>query len=198
MKKYIKASYHTMDEVDAMEELIVESMGYEGYYESVSRALNIDTKSDIYEYIIRVYELNAEEDDENEDEEDEEDIESNKKICATEYVDVYNLADDSQFTVKPADIQDLLKQYEGNLENKVTGWTGSVKAIKPKLSYPPDAIIFGLDFGDEIDYIYLYPAETSRRSSIMYMGAHGMPKFTNSIDGLRRILDSEFREFRRN
>lgn len=193
MKKCIKASYHTMDEVNDMEDLIIESMGYEGYYEAVSRALNYDTKADIYDYIIRVYELNVEE-----YEEDEEDIESNKKICATEYVDVYNLADDSQFTVKPADIQDLLKSYEGNLENKVTGWTGSVKAMKPELSYSPYTIIFGLDFGDEIDYIYLYPAEVSRRSSIMFMGAHGMPQFTNSIDGLKRILNAEFREFRRN
>ena len=73
-----------------------------------------------------------------------------------------------------------------------------MKAIKPELSYQPHAIIFGLDFGDEIDYIYLYPAEVSRRSSIMYMGAHGMPQFTNSIDGLKRILNAEFREFRRN
>lgn len=123
---------------------------------------------------------------------------SSKRIMATEYVDVYDLADDSQFSVKPADIQDLLKKYEGNLENKITGWVGSVKAIKPELSYQPHAIIFGLDFGDEIDYIYLYPAEVSRRSSIMYMGAHGMPQFTNSIDGLKRILNAEFREFRRN
>ena len=44
---------------------------------------------------------------------------SSKRIMATEYVDVYDLADDSQFSVKPADIQDLLKNMEGILKIKL-------------------------------------------------------------------------------
>lgn len=120
------------------------------------------------------------------------------KITATEYVDVHNLADDSQFSVKPSEVYDLLNNYTGDLRNLETGWVGTVMQLRPELSYQPYAIVFGLEYdNNDRDYIYLYPQDSDRRSCIMYMGQYGMPKFANSIQELRRILSVEFDEFER-
>lgn len=121
-----------------------------------------------------------------------------KKITATEYVDVHNLADDSQFSVKPSEVYDLLNNYVGDVKNIETGWVGTVMQLRPELSYQPYAIVFGLEYDDnDRDYIYLYPQDSDRRSCIMYMGQYGMPKFANSIQELREILNIEFDEFER-
>ena len=63
-KSYIKSN--TMSDVDDMEQLIIDALGTDGYYEAVSRALDYDTKADIYDYIIRVYDLDYEEKEEEE------------------------------------------------------------------------------------------------------------------------------------
>lgn len=123
---------------------------------------------------------------------------SKSKIVATEYVDVHNLADDSQFSVKPSEVYDLLNNYTGDVRNLETGWVGTVMQLRPELSYQPYAIVFGLEYDDNTrDYIYLYPQDSDRRSCIMYMGQYGMPKFANSIRELRGILNREFLEFER-
>ena len=51
-----------MQNVDKMEETIVNALGYEESFEALSRALNYDTKQEMYEYIIRMYDLNQDED----------------------------------------------------------------------------------------------------------------------------------------
>ena len=61
-KEYIKSN--TMSDVDDMEQLIIDAMGTDGYYEAVSRALDYGTKADIYDYIIRVYDLDYNEEEE--------------------------------------------------------------------------------------------------------------------------------------
>ena len=41
------------EKVDAMENLIIENLGNEGALFAIIKALDYDTKKDIYEYIIR-------------------------------------------------------------------------------------------------------------------------------------------------
>ena len=48
-------------EVDEMEERIINALGESGALEAITAALDYDVKADIYEYIIRMYELEDEE-----------------------------------------------------------------------------------------------------------------------------------------
>lgn len=57
------------ERVDAMEEAIIEQLGEEGALLAIIKALDTDTKEDIYKYIVRCYEVEV-----NEDEEEEEEI----------------------------------------------------------------------------------------------------------------------------
>ena len=43
------------ENVDTMEELIIENLGAEGALFEIIKALDYDTKEDIYEYIIRCH-----------------------------------------------------------------------------------------------------------------------------------------------
>lgn len=45
------------DSVDAMEDAILESMGAQGFLDALTRAMDYDTKDDLYKFIIRVYEV---------------------------------------------------------------------------------------------------------------------------------------------
>ena len=45
------------EKVDAMENLIIENLGAEGALFAIIKALGYDIKKDIYEYIIRCYDL---------------------------------------------------------------------------------------------------------------------------------------------
>ena len=53
---YTRADY-AMDIVDDMEDCIIMSMGYEEAFKALSKALSHDTKLEMYEYIIRCYDL---------------------------------------------------------------------------------------------------------------------------------------------
>lgn len=46
--------------VDNMEDLIIEELGIEGFVEALTKALDYDTKEEMYEYIIRVYDISQE------------------------------------------------------------------------------------------------------------------------------------------
>ncbi len=48
--------------VDAAEDFIIDRMGAADALEAITKALSYDTKEEIYEYIIRVYELEDPED----------------------------------------------------------------------------------------------------------------------------------------
>lgn len=48
------------EKVDAMEELIIENLGAEGALFAIIKALDYDIKEDIYNYIIRCYEIGIE------------------------------------------------------------------------------------------------------------------------------------------
>ena len=45
------------EKVDAMEELIIENLGTEGALSAIIKALDYDTKADIYDYIIRCHDI---------------------------------------------------------------------------------------------------------------------------------------------
>lgn len=49
--------YKTMENVDNLEEYIKEILGTEEFLNAITRALSYDTKSDIYNYIKRMYDL---------------------------------------------------------------------------------------------------------------------------------------------
>ena len=51
----------TFARINRKEEAIIEALGFEGALEAISKALSYDTKDDIYEYIIRCYEVEFEE-----------------------------------------------------------------------------------------------------------------------------------------
>lgn len=55
-----------MNDVNIMEDKIIEALGYEEAFLSVSKALDVDTKNDIYKYIMRNWDIPMD------DEEDEE------------------------------------------------------------------------------------------------------------------------------
>ncbi len=48
-----------MKRVDSMEAEIIDGLGEAGALEAITRALDYDTKEDIYSYIIRVYDLES-------------------------------------------------------------------------------------------------------------------------------------------
>lgn len=50
-----------MKKVDNIEEVLKEYLGAEGLLEAITRALNYDTKEDIYNYIVRMYDIEIEE-----------------------------------------------------------------------------------------------------------------------------------------
>lgn len=63
MVRYTKAGY-TMDNVDAMEEKLydyfdVDGSGAKDLLEAIIKALDYDTKGEIYEYIIRAYDVDS-------------------------------------------------------------------------------------------------------------------------------------------
>ena len=45
------------EKVDTMEELIIENLGAEGALFAIIKALDYDTKEDIYDYIMRCHDL---------------------------------------------------------------------------------------------------------------------------------------------
>lgn len=51
----------TFEKVNAMEDLIIESLGEAGALDAICQALDYDTKEDIYDYIIRMYDIEEEE-----------------------------------------------------------------------------------------------------------------------------------------
>ena len=57
MIKILKESKHDIASTDAMEEEIKEALGTEEMLEAVLRALDYDTKIDVYDYIKRMYDL---------------------------------------------------------------------------------------------------------------------------------------------
>jgi len=52
--------------VDAMEDKLIEALGYEEAFKALSAALSYDSKEDNYDYILRTYDLNDEAEDEDE------------------------------------------------------------------------------------------------------------------------------------
>ena len=59
----IKIKEDTYNDMYSKEDIIIDALGYEGAFNAVSKALDTDTKNDIYDYIIRVYELDTDEED---------------------------------------------------------------------------------------------------------------------------------------
>ena len=51
-----------LNDVQEMEDLIIDTLGTEEALNAITKALDVDTKNDIYEYIIRVYDLHNDED----------------------------------------------------------------------------------------------------------------------------------------
>ena len=49
-----------MAKVDKMEEFILERVGTEEFFEALTRALSYDVKNEMYEYIMREYDLKEE------------------------------------------------------------------------------------------------------------------------------------------
>lgn len=45
--------------VDAMENLIIENLGVEGALDAIIKALDYDTKQDVYDYIISCYDIDV-------------------------------------------------------------------------------------------------------------------------------------------
>jgi len=60
----IKIKEDTYDDMYSKEDIIIDALGYEGAFNAVSKALDTDTKNDIYDYIIRVYELDTDNEEE--------------------------------------------------------------------------------------------------------------------------------------
>ena len=50
----------TFKEVDSMEECIIDALGDAGALEAITAALDYNTKADIYDYIVRMYDLEVE------------------------------------------------------------------------------------------------------------------------------------------
>lgn len=59
MIKILKESKNDFSGIDAMEEEIKEALGTEKMLDAVLRALDYDTKADIYDYIKRMYDLDV-------------------------------------------------------------------------------------------------------------------------------------------
>ena len=53
-----------MNDVNAMEDKIIEALGYEEAFLSVSKALDVDTKNDVYKYIMRNWDIPMDDEDE--------------------------------------------------------------------------------------------------------------------------------------
>ena len=51
-----------LKKVDAKEELIIEALGYEEAFNNLSKALSYDIKEEMYDYIIRMWDLDYNED----------------------------------------------------------------------------------------------------------------------------------------
>lgn len=47
----------TFARINRKEELIIEALGFEGAFDAVVKALSYDTKEDVYDYILRCYEI---------------------------------------------------------------------------------------------------------------------------------------------
>ena len=54
----------TFTRINRKEEAIIEELGFKEAFNAVSKALSYDTKEDIYDYIIRCYEVEIEEEEE--------------------------------------------------------------------------------------------------------------------------------------
>ena len=50
----------SMETVDRMEQIIIDALGEAGALDAITRALSYDVKEDIYSYIIRCHDLEAE------------------------------------------------------------------------------------------------------------------------------------------
>lgn len=48
-----------MQDVDAKEQAILDALGAEGAFDALSKALSYDTKEEMYDYIMRCYEIEA-------------------------------------------------------------------------------------------------------------------------------------------
>ncbi len=48
---------HDMEEIDRLEDLILNSLGAEEAYNALCRALDYDTKREMFDYIIRMYDV---------------------------------------------------------------------------------------------------------------------------------------------
>lgn len=59
MVKILKESTHDMGIIDTIEKEIKEALGTEKMLDAVLRALDYDTKADIYDYIKRMYDLDV-------------------------------------------------------------------------------------------------------------------------------------------
>ncbi len=59
-----------LNDVQEMEDLIIDTLGVEEALNTITKALDVDTKNDIYKYIIRVYDLSTNNEDFNEGLED--------------------------------------------------------------------------------------------------------------------------------
>ncbi len=59
MIKILKESRKDVSGIDAMEDEIKEALGTEEMLAAVLRALDYDTKADIYDYIKRMYDLDV-------------------------------------------------------------------------------------------------------------------------------------------
>lgn len=55
----------SMEYVDKMEQAIIDALGAEGALDAITRALDYDTKADIYSYIIRCHDIQGVEDENN-------------------------------------------------------------------------------------------------------------------------------------
>ncbi len=49
-----------MKQIDQQEELIIDNLGTAGALEAITRAMSYDDKKEIYDYIIRVYDIETE------------------------------------------------------------------------------------------------------------------------------------------
>lgn len=55
----------SMEYVDKMEQAIIDALGAERALDAITRALDYDTKADIYSYIIRCHDIQGVEDEDN-------------------------------------------------------------------------------------------------------------------------------------
>lgn len=54
-------NYKPMHLIDRLEQMILEKLGETAFIDAIQRALDYETKQDIYEYIARCYDLEVEE-----------------------------------------------------------------------------------------------------------------------------------------